>query len=100
MAWRDVFPAGGSLRKRGRGELTSSRFHFAPHRSVLRLDLQRVPAVCAAGQPPLHLAGDGEPVHRQGGALGRGQLHLRGEQHRHPEEGAQLSDAAATQDGR
>lgn len=67
-------------------------------RSVLCLDFQRVPAVCAAGQPPLHLPGDGELVHRQGGALRRWQLHLRGEQHRHPGEGAQLPDAAAPQE--
>lgn len=91
---------GGYLGKRGHGELTPPPPSSLPRRSVLRLDLQRVPAVRAAGQPPLRLPGDGEPVHRQGGALRRGQLHLRGEQHHHPEEGAQLSDAAATQDRR
>lgn len=67
-------------------------------RADVCVDLQRIPAVCAARQPPLHLARDGEPVRRQGGALRRGKLHLRGEQHRYQGEGPQLADAAAPQE--
>lgn len=52
-------------------------------RSGIFLDLQRVPDLREAGHPPLYLAGDGEPVHRQSGALRRGKLHLRGDQHGH-----------------
>lgn len=59
---------------------------FPPYvfnRSGVFLDLQWVPDLREAGHPPLYLAGDGEPVHRQSGALRRGKLHLRGDQHGH-----------------
>lgn len=56
---------------------------FCAHRSDLLLDLQWIPNVCEAGQPALHLTGDGESVHRQNGAFGCWKLHLCGDQHSH-----------------
>lgn len=91
----------GSLRPRlPAWNRRGSKSNLSPseRRADVCVDLQRIPAVCAARQPPVHLAGDGEPVHRQGGAVRRGKLHLRGEQHRHQGEGAQLADAAAPQE--
>lgn len=57
------------------------------HRSCIFLDLQRVHHICAAGDPPFHLTGDGEPLHRQSGAFRRRQLHLCGDQHRDKDQG-------------
>lgn len=64
---------------------------FPPYvfnRSGIFLDLQWVPDLCEAGHPPIYLAGDGEPLHRQSGALRRGELHLRGDQHGHQDPGS------------
>lgn len=56
---------------------------FFINRSGIFLDLQWVPDLREAGHPPLYLTGDGEPVHRQSGALRRWQLHLCGDKHSH-----------------
>uniref|UniRef100_A0A674GDF2 Contactin 4 n=1 Tax=Taeniopygia guttata TaxID=59729 RepID=A0A674GDF2_TAEGU len=72
-----------------------------PHSGAdLRLDLQRVPQLCAPGQPALRVAGDGQFVHRQGGDLGCGQLHLRGDQHRHQQQGPGATHAPRPQERR
>lgn len=70
-------------------------FSSSPH---LRLGFQRVPLLCPARQSKVRLAADGKPLHRQGGDLGRGQLHLRGDQQHHKGEGSQLSHGSDPQD--
>lgn len=56
---------------------------FYVDRSGFFLDLQWVSDLREARHSSLYLAGDGEPVHRQSGALRRWQLHLRGDEHGH-----------------
>ena len=83
----------GRLRHRSNAFITSP-----PHRPDVLLDLQRVPLVREAGPPEVRVPGDGEPLHRQGGVVGRGELHLRGDQHRHKDPGAGAAHTAgATQ---
>lgn len=50
-------------------------------RDHLQLGVQRAPLVRGGGQPAIHLAGDGKPVHLQGAALGCGQLRVPSEEH-------------------
>lgn len=64
------------------------------------MGFQRVPVLCPARQPAFRVAADGEPLHRQGGALRRGQLHLRGDEQRHEGQSSQLADGSDPQDRR
>ena len=69
-------------------------------RDHLQLGVQQVPVVRGGGQPALHLPADGQPVHLQGPAVRRGQLHLPGEEQRHQRPGPQPPHAPHAQDGR
>ena len=73
---------------------------LASPRPVVRLGLQRVPLLRAAGPPALRVPEDGEPVHRQGGAVRRGELHLRGDEQRHQGQSAELPHLSGPPVGR
>lgn len=64
------------------------------------MGFQRVPLLCPARQPAFRVPADGEPLHRQGGALRRGQLHLCGDEQRHKRQSPQLADGSDPQDRR
>lgn len=63
-------------------------------RAVVRLDLQRIPVVRGRRQSEVRLPGDRPPVHSQGGAVRRGELHLRGDEHGDSRQGAGRAHAA------
>ncbi|XP_054991860.1 contactin-6 isoform X2 [Sorex araneus] len=88
------------VRPRGAGRGAVLRASPPRWRPFLRLDLQRQPAARPGGQPQVCVPGDGEPVHRQDGAVGRGQLHLLRHQRRGPEERAEPAHAPGAAHGR
>lgn len=63
-------------------------------RTHLHVDLQRVPVVCHPGHQALRVSEDGQPLHRQGGTVGCGQLHMRGDQHGHQKQRSRAADAS------
>lgn len=79
-----------------RGRLASSypSALVSVRRAQLHLDLQRVPVVRRPGHAAVCVPEDGQPLHRQSGAVGRGELHLCGHQHGHQDQRAGAADAS------
>lgn len=69
-------------------------------RDQILLGFQRPEGLSAAGRPSLRVPEDGQPVHRQGGGVGRGQLHLRREERDDQRHRLQLPDAGGGAPGR
>lgn len=69
-------------------------------RPYVCMGLQRVPLLCSTRQSAFRLPADGKPVHRQGGGLRRGQLHLRRDEQRDKGQSSEFAHVSDPQDRR